>query len=154
VAAARIDAGWQVWLMGSVKDQEVTGRVAAVLNEAQQRHCYDLAGRTALAEAIDLLGSADAVVSNDSGLMHIAAALNRPLAVLYGSTSPKFTPPLSDHVAILNIPVDCGPCFQRECPLGHLKCLQGIPPERVLAALEGLQAQPVSVQDPATRPLD
>jgi len=148
VAAARIDAGWQVWLMGSANDREVTAKIAGALTDQQRRHCHDLAGRTALAEAIDLLGSADAVVSNDSGLMHIAAALNRPMAVLYGSTSPKFTPPLSDQVAILNIPVDCGPCFQRQCPLGHLKCLWGVPPDRVLAALQGFEAEPLAVVKP------
>lgn len=145
VAGAMIDRGWQVWLMGSAKDQEVTGKVAAALDDHQQPHCHDLAGHTALADAIDLLGSADAVVSNDSGLMHIAAALERPLVVLYGSTSPKFTPPLHDQVEILSIPVDCGPCFQRECPLEHLKCLRGIPPERVLDSLDRLRPTPVAV---------
>ena len=96
-----------------------------------------------LEDAIDLLSVADAVVSNDSGLMHISAALNRPLVVIYGSTSPAFTPPLNEQVAILSIPVDCGPCFKRECPLDPatsvpMKCLNYVSPERAIAALSEL----------------
>ncbi|MET0379346.1 MAG: glycosyltransferase family 9 protein, partial [Spongiibacteraceae bacterium] len=83
-----------------------------------------------------------AVVSNDSGLMHIAAAIRRPLVVVYGSTSPGFTPPLAEQVRVLQIPVDCGPCFQRECPLGHLKCLETLYPPMVLQALDELIADP------------
>ena len=73
--------------------------------------------------------------------MHIAAALNRPLVVVYGSSSPTFTPPLSARAETVAIPVDCGPCFQRECPQRHLKCLKDLAPERVLAAGERLLAQ-------------
>ncbi|MEH6469517.1 MAG: glycosyltransferase family 9 protein, partial [Porticoccus sp.] len=97
------------------------------------------AGVTELEDAIDLLAVADAVVSNDSGLMHISAALNRPLVVVYGSTSPGFTPPLNEQVAILSMPVDCGPCFKRECPLSDplvkMKCLNDLLPDRVISAL-------------------
>jgi heptosyltransferase-2 len=118
VAAAKIAAGWQVWLLGSGKDVAVAEAICAALPEASRAHTHILAGQTALADAIDLLAQADAVLSNDSGLMHIAAALGRPLVVVYGSTSPKFTPPLAERVRIESIPVDCGPCFQRECPQG------------------------------------
>lgn len=108
----------------------------------QQGHCQNLAGVTELEDAIDLLAVADAVVSNDSGLMHISAALNRPLVVIYGSTSPEFTPPLNEQVAILSIPVDCGPCFKRECPLSdplvQMKCLNDLLPDRVISALNNL----------------
>jgi len=140
VAAQKIADGWQVWLLGSSKDQPVAESIISLLPEADQSNCFNLAGVTQLEDAIDLLAVADAVVSNDSGLMHIAAALNRPVVVVYGSTSPGFTPPLNDQVAILSIPVDCGPCFKRECPLdpatsAHMKCLNELPSNRVIAAL-------------------
>ena len=138
VAEAKIAQGWRVWLLGSAKDQAVANSIIGLLPEEQQCQAHNLAGVTQLEDAIDLLAVADAVVSNDSGLMHIAAALNRPLVVVYGSTSPKFTPPLSDNVAILSIPVDCGPCFERECPLQHMKCLNDLLPLKVIEALAHL----------------
>lgn len=146
LAAERIAAGWQVWLFGSVNDQPVTetiqNHIAALSTlPSAEIPCVDLAGKTSLAEAIDLISLADLVASNDSGLMHVAAALGRPLVVVYGSTSPKFTPPLNDQVRILSIPVDCGPCFQRECPQQHLKCLKDLQPEKVIAAARELLAE-------------
>ncbi len=143
VARQKIAEGWQVWLLGSAKDQVVAEDIRALLPEDLRSMARNLAGTTQLEDAIDLLAAANAVVSNDSGLMHIAAALNRPLVVVYGSTSPEFTPPLSSRVAILQIPVDCGPCFQRECPnprdgAEYMKCLLGLSPEQVLGALQQL----------------
>ncbi|MEJ2416851.1 MAG: lipopolysaccharide heptosyltransferase II [Exilibacterium sp.] len=140
VAAAKISAGWQVWLMGSGNDNAVAEAIRSLLPPALRQYCVNLAGVTALAEAIDLLSLAAAVVSNDSGLMHIAAALRRPLVVVYGSTSPKFTPPLAKDVRIESISVECGPCFQRQCPQRHLKCLNDLEPAQVLNALEQLIA--------------
>ena len=138
VAGAMIERGWQVWVMGSGNDRPVATEIAGRLSLKHRAHCHILAGDTSLEAAIDLLSIADAVVSNDSGLMHISAALDRPLVVVYGSSSPGFTPPLNEQVAILSIPVECGPCFQRECPLGHLKCLNDLSPDRVINALEEL----------------
>ncbi|HSC74849.1 MAG TPA: lipopolysaccharide heptosyltransferase II [Pseudomonadales bacterium] len=138
VAAERIAAGEQVWIFGSDKDAPVAEAIRNALPESQRAHCHHLAGKTKLAEAIDLLSCANAVVSNDSGLMHIAAALNRPLVAVYGSSSPQFTPPLSDTVEIVRLGLDCSPCFKRECPLGHLNCLNTLPPSRVLVALSNL----------------
>ncbi len=138
VAKAQINAGRQVWLFGSAKDEPVAETIRAELDENQQIHCHSLAGKTELATAIDLLATVAAVVTNDSGLMHVAAALGKPLVAIYGSTSPGFTPPLSKAVSIQSIEVECGPCFQRECPHSHLKCLRELPAERVNQALESL----------------
>jgi lipopolysaccharide heptosyltransferase II len=142
VAAQKITDGWQVWLLGSAKDQPVAQSIIGALPMEQQGYCHNLAGVTELEDAIDLLAVAGAVVSNDSGLMHISAALDRPLVVVYGSTSPEFTPPLNEQVAILTIPVDCGPCFKRECPLSdpsvQMKCLNDLLPDRVVSALNHL----------------
>lgn len=138
VAAQKIAQGWQVWLMGSAKDQPVAEAIRAQLDDTQQTHCRNLAGVTQLDEAIDLMALADAVITNDSGLMHIAAALQRPLVVIYGSTSPAFTPPLTERVKIVSIAIDCSPCFERECPLQHHRCLRDLPPQRVLDALHEL----------------
>ncbi|MBV1930982.1 MAG: lipopolysaccharide heptosyltransferase II [Porticoccaceae bacterium] len=146
VAEAMIQRGWQVWIMGSDNDKAVGETIRDGLAEADQKQTVNLAGRTELAQAIDLLSCAAMVVSNDSGLMHIAAALNRPLVAVYGSTSPGFTPPLGDQVEMVAISVDCGPCFQRQCPQEHLKCLKELSPELVLAAIERLGgAEPVQL---------
>jgi len=128
--------GWQVWLLGSARDAPVT----AVVNAAADDGCVDLAGRTNLGQACDLIASADLVVSNDSGLMHVAAALCRPLVAVYGSSDPGFTPPLSDRARVLSLKLPCSPCFKRECPLGHLRCLNDLAPTQVLAAAAQLLA--------------
>lgn len=119
-----------IWLFGSPKDHAV----AEEISQLAPGLCRNLCGATSLAQAIDLLAMAELVVCNDSGLMHVAAALDRPLVTLYGSSSPGFTPPLSDQADILSLKLDCSPCFKRECPLGHLDCLNKLTPEYVLAA--------------------
>ena len=126
--------GWQVWLLGTGKDAPVTAEIRAQSGEA----CVDLAGRTSLDEAIDLLAAAARVATNDSGLMHIAAALDRPTAAIFGSSSPEFTPPLSAHARVVTLRLSCSPCFARECPLGHTNCLVQLEPARVLATLDEL----------------
>ena len=98
-------------------------------------HCNNLAGLTLLDEAIDLLSVANIVVTNDSGLMHISAAVDTPLIVLYGSTSPHFTPPLNKKAVALSIPVECGPCFKRICPINSMKCLDDLTPAKVISEL-------------------
>ncbi len=134
VAKEKLAQGWQVWLFGSFKEQEVANKI----NQATNHQCYDLTGKTNLAEAIDLLSLADTVVSNDSGLMHIAAALDRKLVVVYGSSSPKFTPPLNEKKKVLQLGLACSPCFERQCKFGHLNCLTLLEPKKVSAAIDEL----------------
>ncbi len=124
--------GYAIWLFGSRKDAEVTAAIQRQSGEI----CTDLAGRTSLDEAIDLMSLAERVVTNDSGLMHIAAALDRPTAAIFGSSSPAFTPPLSAKARVISLHLSCSPCFARVCPLGHTNCLETLAPSQVLAALE------------------
>jgi len=126
--------GKQVWVLGSNKDhaagesiQQQAGTTADVLN---------LCGRTQLVDAVDLIALCAAAVSNDSGLMHIAAALDIPSIALYGSSTPTHTPPLSDKAQVIYLALECSPCFKRVCPLGHTRCLSEIRPEQVLGMLE------------------
>lgn len=140
LAQQKINDGYQIFLLGSAHDQTVVRTIIEALPEKMQSFCTNLAGKTKLADATLLMAAAAAVVCNDSGLLHIAAALNKPLVAIYGSTSAGFTPPLADRVAIQSLAVDCGPCFQRSCPLGHLKCLTGVDPARVIGSLDELLA--------------
>ncbi|MDP1930038.1 MAG: lipopolysaccharide heptosyltransferase II [Gammaproteobacteria bacterium] len=137
----KIEDGWQVWILGSAKDTSIATVIKGQLPEDQHRHCHDLTGRTSLAQAIDLMSLAQAVVSNDSGLMHVAAALARPIVALYGSTSADFTPPLADNVQLLAIDISCRPCFERTCPLQHKRCLVDLTPQQTLNALDQVLAR-------------
>lgn len=131
LARSLAENGYAVWTLGSHKDREIGEAIE------QQSHglAINLCGRTQLADAIDLLSGADVAITNDSGLMHVAAALARPLVALYGSSSPEFTPPLTRRVAILQHPVPCSPCFARTCRYGHLDCLAKLTPDRVMNAI-------------------
>ncbi len=119
-----------VWLLGSGKDREA-GDVIASGSQA-----LNLCGQTSLEDVIDVLALAGQAVSNDSGLMHVAAAVGCHVHGLYGSSSPDFTPPLTPHRTIHHLALDCSPCFKRECPLGHLDCLKKLEVSGVLAAIE------------------
>jgi len=146
VAELKIRAGWQVWIFGSKNDHAVGEDIRSRLIPGLREEVSNLAGETSLAEAIDLLSCAGAVVSNDSGLMHVAAALNRPLVAVYGSTSPQFTPPLAEQVEIVRLGLECSPCFERTCRFGHYDCLGQLKPRPVIEALDRLVADPVEVE--------
>ena len=124
VALDMIKKGWQVWVLGSAADKAIAEEICSVSDE----NIVNLCGETTLGNAIDLMSIAEKVISNDSGLMHIAAALKKPLVALYGPTSPAFTPPLEEHAKVLSVKVDCGPCFKRECPQGHHDCMKNLVP--------------------------
>jgi heptosyltransferase-2 len=142
---AELAAGLQrpVLLLGSGKERALCEQIAAAVNARTPGRCINLAGQTALLDAFALIASAHSVVSNDSGLMHVAAAFGTPQVAVYGSTSPEHTPPLSDAATVLWLkrdagyqpPLDCAPCFQRECPLGHTRCMVDLAPARVATAL-------------------
>ncbi len=127
VANDALNKGWQVWLFGSDKDIAVTNQI----NQLTQNRCQNLGGKTKLGEAIDLMALCDTVISNDSGLMHVAAALNIKLIAIFGSSDPYHTPPISSKAVIQYLGLDCSPCFQRTCPLGHLNCLKQISPTTI-----------------------
>jgi heptosyltransferase-2 len=124
--------GFAVWLIGSAKDKDVAGKIVALGNP----ECRNLCGSTGIGDAIALLSCAELVISNDSGLMHLAAALDRPMLALFGSSSPKFTPPLSPKAEVIKLDIKCSPCFQRECPLGHFNCMMQLTPDMVWKKIE------------------
>ena len=127
-----------VVLLGSGKEAGLCDEIASVA-----ANCINLAGKTSLTQSIHALAASKIIVSNDSGLMHVAAALGVPQVAIFGSSSPLHTPPLSDRAAVLWLksdfayqpPLDCAPCFARVCPLGHTRCLNDISAERVLASI-------------------
>lgn len=130
--------GYQVWIMGSQKDAVEADNIIDQAKTDQSASLINLCGKTSLAEAIDLIGHCKAAVSNDSGLMHVAAAANCPVIGIYGSSSPDFTPPLTEKSKVLHLNLDCSPCFERTCPLQHLDCLYKITPKSVFDALKML----------------
>ena len=132
VANRQLQRGWQVWLFGSKNDREI----AAHINRLCQGRCADLCGRTTLGEAVDLMSLAKYAVTNDSGLMHVAAAVGCHVIAIYGSSSDAFTPPLTNKSDRLALGLECSPCFQRECPLDHLNCLNQLMPKKVLDVIK------------------
>jgi heptosyltransferase-2 len=127
--------GLPVLLLGSAKETALCEQIAAQAEGA----CRVLAGTTSLLDAMALIAASRGVVSNDSGLMHVAAAFGVPQAAVFGSTSPEHTPPLNPRARVLwlkeELQLDCAPCFERVCRFGHTRCLTGVSAERVEAAL-------------------
>lgn len=141
--AAQLDL--PVLLLGSGKEAALNDEIvaAAEMIRPGQGHYRNLAGKTSLVEALALIAASRGVVSNDSGLMHVAAAFGVPQVAIFGSSSPLHTPPLNDRAAVIWLkadaaympPLDCAPCFERECPLGHTRCLNDVSAARVLTTL-------------------
>ena len=133
-----------VVLLGSAKDAPVCAEIASWVRAAGGLPCIDLSGRTRLDQALSVIANARGMVSNDSGLMHVAAAFGLPQVAVFGSSSPRHTPPLNSRASVVWLrddpayqpPLDCAPCFARECQFGHTRCLQDIAPERVATELE------------------
>lgn len=133
LAAALVANDLQVVVVGSAKERDLGERIASGIN-----HVENLCGKTTMTEAIDVLASSRVAVSNDSGLMHVAAAVGCAVVGIYGSSSPVFTPPLTSRATVLWQQLDCSPCFKRTCPLGHTRCLTELPPSRVVEVVEQL----------------
>ncbi|MEO5345226.1 MAG: lipopolysaccharide heptosyltransferase II [Magnetococcus sp. YQC-9] len=131
LAADRIASGWRVAVLGSARERPLGESIVSGFGN----QAVNLAGRIDLVAAVDVLARADAVVTNDSGLMHVAAALNRPGVAIFGSSDPKHTPPLGESIRVISLGLACAPCFKRTCPEGVARCLEEITPERVLAGL-------------------
>lgn len=147
LAAMLAHDGYAVWAIGSPNDKPVTAALAAT-REAREAGLVDLAGRTDLGTAIDLLSMAALVVSNDSGLMHAAAATGVALVALFGSSSPVYTPPLSPRARVAKIEIECSPCFKRECPLGHFRCMRDLSPRIVYNLARELAAADAAARRP------
>lgn len=143
--AARLDrVGVSVWVLGSAKEKPLGDSIAAVGG------VRNLCGETTLGEVVDLLGETRVAVSNDSGLMHVAAAVGTQVVAIYGSSSPDVTPPLTARRSIFYLGLDCSPCFERTCPLGHLRCLRDVAVDGVCSTVITLLGEPRSAQGATT----
>ena len=132
LAQAKIAAGWEVWLFGSQQDEPVINIIKQQLPEKSYK---SFAGKLQLAETAQLISVVDVMISNDSGLMHMASSLNRYVIAIYGSTSPEFAPPFGDAARIVTANAECSPCRKKVCPLKHHKCMIDIKPQQILAML-------------------
>ncbi|MEN4834039.1 ADP-heptose--LPS heptosyltransferase RfaF [Pantoea vagans] len=140
LARQLIAEGFQIVLFGSAKDRPTGDEIIATLPEDARGHCRNLAGETQLEQAVILLAQCRAVVSNDSGLMHIAAALDRPLVALYGPSSPDFTPPLAKQARIIRLITGYHKVRKGDADQGYHQSLIDIQPERVHQTLSELLA--------------
>lgn len=120
------EKGVQTWVLGSQKDFELGESIVSQSRLGLNAGSVNLCGKTQLHDAIDLLARVQVAVTNDSGLMHVAAAVGVPLVTLYGSSTPAYTPPLSARATIIYLNVACSPCFDRTCRFGHYNCLRDI----------------------------
>lgn len=135
LAQTKIHEGWHVWIIGGPKD----AAIAEIICAKTTGPVYNFCGKTNLTEAIDLLALTDLVVTNDSGLMHVAGALQRSIVAIYGSSSTAFTPPLAKEVRLLSLNLSCSPCFARTCKFEHYNCLRQLRPEQVYEACQSIR---------------
>lgn len=135
IANKTIKEGKQIWIFGSFKDKSIAQEIYAKIMPEAQPFCTILCGNTSITDAIDLLSTCQAVLTNDTGLMHIAAAVKTPIIAIYGSSSPHYTPPLNKYVTVLHTNIECRPCFKKQCVYGHLRCLTDLAPNTVYDAL-------------------
>lgn len=133
VAKDLIEKGKTIWLMGSINDKEVTDKIA---NDLPNGHFANLAGQLSLVETVNIISYAKSLITNDSGLMHVASALNVPVIAIYGPTSPEHTPPLGEKSRVIQNKLPCSPCFKKECPLSHHRCMTDIKPSSIIQNLE------------------
>lgn len=138
LAQRLIESGYQIALFGSAKDHEAGEQIRAALQDDARDFCLNLAGKTQLEQAVILIAACRAVVSNDSGLMHVAAALNKPLIALYGPSSPDFTPPLSDKARVIRLISGYHKVRKGDAEQGYHQSLIDIQPQQVLDALTPL----------------
>lgn len=131
LAEKLVAAGKQVWVLGGAKDAAAGAEIAA----SGLAELHNLCGKTQLADVVDLLAATQAAVTNDSGLMHVAAAVGTQVHAIYGSSSPAYTPPLTKQAQVHYLQLDCSPCFKRTCPLGHTHCLKQITVKQLLDGL-------------------
>jgi heptosyltransferase-2 len=134
VADYLVNHGYQVWLLGSEKDRVTAEKI----QQACQQPLINLCGKTSLQDVVDLMAALQLAITNDSGLMHVAAAVGCPLIAIYGSSTPAYTPPLTQNATILYEGLSCSPCFERVCPLGHTKCLTSITVDKVIKAVQDM----------------
>ena len=135
--------GLPVLLLGSHREASDCNAIAQALPPELRDRCRSLAGETNLSEAVALISAAKTLVSNDSGLMHVAAAFGIEQVAIFGSTSPLHTPPLNPRAKVLWLKgepgLDCIPCFERQCRYGHTRCLTDISPDRVSSLLQAAE---------------
>jgi heptosyltransferase II len=140
LARALAGSGASVWVLGSAKDRDIGEDIVRLSAGA----CTNLCGRTSLDQAADLLATARLTITNDSGLMHVAAAVGSHVIAIYGSSTPRFTPPLSPRAIIARLALPCSPCFERTCPLGHFDCMMQLKPAEIHAHASRALARPAA----------
>lgn len=127
LASLLVEQGYQVWVLGSAKETSLGDEIV----QGAADGVYNLCGKTELVDVIDLIACTEQVVTNDSGLMHVAAAMDVKVNVIYGSSTPDYTPPLTYSAEIYYKQLSCSPCFARTCKYGHYECLTKISPDEV-----------------------
>jgi heptosyltransferase II len=135
VAKTKLQEGWQVYIFGGKNDENIANEIQLLT----ENKCVNLAGKTTLPESIAIMSLANCIVSNDSGLLHIGAALDRPMIAIYGATAPTFAPPLCSNAKSLSLNLPCSPCVKKTCRFGHYKCLNDLMPETVLNEMEKIK---------------